>query len=112
MIRALFWLSLVGITIASLVPVAMLPPQSFDVWDKAQHACAFAWLALLGLLSYPAHLPRVAVGLLLFGGGIELAQTATGWRFGEWADLAADFLGITMGTTVWLLVRRHRATRT
>ena len=48
MIRLLFWLSVLGITVASLVPVGMLPPQTLDVWDKAQHAIAFAWLGLCG----------------------------------------------------------------
>ncbi|WP_439587301.1 VanZ family protein [Hydrogenophaga sp.] len=111
MIRALFWLSVIGIGIASLVPVAMLPPQPFNIWDKAQHTLAFAWLAVLGLLSYPKHAPRVALGLLLFGGVIELAQAATGWRYGEWADLAADGVGIGLGAAVWLLLSRHRAIR-
>jgi VanZ family protein len=111
-IRGVFWLSLLGITIASLMPVTMLPPQAFDIWDKAQHAVAFAWLGGLGLLSYPAHAPRVVAALLLYGGAIELAQIATGWRFGEWADLAADAVGIALATTVWLLFRHHKATRT
>ncbi len=112
MIRAIFWLSLLGITIASLVPVPMLPPQALDIWDKAQHATAFAWLALLGLLSYPAQTPRVALGLLVFGGAIELAQDATGWRYGDWVDLLADGVGIFLGSAVWWLLFRRRAIRT
>ena len=112
MLRALFWLSLLAITIASLAPLAMLPPQAFDLWDKAQHAIAFAWLGLVGFLAYPAHMGRVLFGLLLYGGAIELAQAATGWRYGEWADLAADVVGIVIAATVWLLLRRHRAIRT
>lgn len=109
MIRAAFWLSALGIAMASLVPVPLLPPQALDIWDKAQHAAAFAWLALLGLLSYPAHAPRVASGLLLFGGAIELAQNATGWRHGDWVDLLADGVGIFLGSAVWWLLRRRRA---
>jgi len=110
LIRALFWLSVLGVTVASLVPVAMLPPQSFNIWDKAQHAIAFTWLVALGLLSYPARARRVALGLLFLGGAIELAQAATGWRYGEWADLAADIVGIGLGAAVWLLIRHRRAT--
>ncbi len=109
MIRGLFWFSLLGVAIGSLMPVTMLPPQAFDIWDKAQHALAFAWLAGLGLLSYPAHAPRVVVALWLYGGAIELAQTATGWRFGEWADLAADTVGIAFATTAWRLRRPRKA---
>lgn len=112
MIRAIFWLSVLGITVASMVPVVMLPPQALNIWDKAQHAFAFAWLAVLGLLSYPTHALRVALGLLVFGGAIELAQDATGWRFGEWVDLLADVVGICLGSAVWWLVCRRRAIRT
>lgn len=111
MIRTLFWLSVIGITIASLTPVTMLPPQAFSLWDKAQHAIAFAWLGTLGFLSYPQHAVRVAVGLLLYGGAIELAQTATGWRYGEWEDLVADTVGIGLAAAAWLLLRRRRENR-
>ncbi|MGE0100219.1 MAG: VanZ family protein [Hydrogenophaga sp.] len=103
MIRALFWLSVLGISIASLVPVGMLPPQTLDIWDKAQHTVAFVWLGLCGLLAYPKHLPHVVSGLLVLGGAIELAQAATGWRYGEWLDLAADAVGISLAAAVWLL---------
>ena len=93
------------LTIASLVPVALLPPQAFSIWDKAQHALGFSWLALFGLLSYPQTPARVAWLLLAYGGAIELAQAATGWRYGEWADLAADGVGIAFGALVWWLLR-------
>lgn len=109
MIRAIFWLSVLGITVASLVPSGLLPPQALNIWDKAQHAAAFAWLAVLGLLSYPALAPRVCLGLLLFGGAIELAQAATGWRYGEWVDLLADGVGIAAGAAVWWLLWRRMA---
>ena len=105
-IKPLFWLSVVVLTVASLVPVVLLPPQSLDVWDKAQHAFGFTWLAFLGLLSYPHRPNAVAVSLLAYGGAIELAQAATGWRYGEWADLAADGVGILLGTLMWWLLRR------
>jgi len=35
--------------------------------------------------------------LLVFGGLIELAQAATGWRHGEWADWLADAVGLALG---------------
>jgi len=101
MTRLVFWLSVLGLTTASLVPVDMLPPQTFNIWDKAQHAFGFAWLAFWGLVSYPARPLRVAFWLLVLGGAIELAQAATGWRYGEWMDLAADGVGILLGATAW-----------
>ncbi|MCV0437365.1 MAG: VanZ family protein [Hydrogenophaga sp.] len=104
-IKPAFWLSVLALTIASLVPVELLPAQSFNIWDKAQHAAGFAWLGVLGLFSYPQHPSRVVLSLLAFGAAIELAQTATGWRFGEWLDLLGDGVGILMGAAAWTLVR-------
>lgn len=91
--RAAFWVSILGATVVCLMPVAQLPAL-FNWWDKAQHALGFVALTSLGLLSYPAERWRVATGLLLFGGFIELAQSATGWRRGDWLDWLADALGI------------------
>ncbi len=105
-IKPIFWLSVAVLTVASIVPVALLPPQSADVWDKAQHTFGFAWLAFLGLLSYPHRPTTVALLLLVHGGLIELAQAATGWRYGEWLDLTADGVGILLGTLAWWLLRR------
>jgi len=79
-----------AVTIASLTLTPYFPPQVFDIWDKAQHARAFLLLGGLGLLAYPASALRVLLGLLVFGGGIELAQAATGWRIGDWLDWLAD----------------------
>lgn len=94
-----FWCSLLGLTIASLVPVELLPPQAMNIWDKAQHALGFAWLALWGLLAYPRRASAVVAGLILWGGLIELMQLAAGWRYGEWIDWLADAIGVL---TVWL----------
>lgn len=110
-IKSAFWLSVVALTIASLVPVALLPEQSANIWDKGQHVAGFAWLGVLGLLAYPQRPLRTGVLLLAFGGAIEMAQAATGWRFGEWLDLLADGVGILVGAVMWWLARRSpRAT--
>lgn len=92
-----FWALLLGVTVLCLLPTAYLPPKVFSLWDKAQHALAFATLAALGLLAYPHRRWRVLAGLLVFGGLIELAQAATGWRYGEWADWLADAAGLALG---------------
>lgn len=99
--KAAFWISLAALTFASLVPVALLPPQALNVWDKAQHALGFAWLAAWGLLAYPKNGLVVAVGLVLWGGAIELMQAATGWRYGEWIDWLADAIGVAAAWALW-----------
>ena len=44
----------------------------------------------------------MVLAMLAYGAGIELAQWAVGWRFAEWADLAADAVGVALA---WGLVR-------
>lgn len=100
--RTLFWLCCAGFTLLALVPAQYLPPAAFNVWDKAEHAVAFAAMGGLGLLAYPRHWIRVLLGLLAFGAVIELAQAATGWRSGEWGDWLADAVGLALA---WLALR-------
>jgi VanZ family protein len=100
MTRTAFWALLLAVAVLSLMPTGYLPPQVFSLWDKAQHALAFAALAGLGLRSYLRHPWQVGTGLLMFGGGIELAQAATGWRYGEGADWLADAVGLAAGAAL------------
>ncbi len=99
-----FWTLLLCVTVLSLLPTEYLSPQVFSLWDKAQHALAFTALALLGLQAYPHRRWRVLAGLLVFGGLIELAQAATGWRHGEWADWLADAVGLALGLALTLVL--------
>jgi VanZ family protein len=92
--KAFFCLALVAITVLALLPIDMLTAPVFNWWDKAQHAAAFALLTAMGLAAFPDRAGRVAVGLVFYGGAIELAQLAVGWRFGEWQDLLADTAGV------------------
>jgi hypothetical protein len=111
LLRCGFWCALVALTIASLVPVGLLPPQAMNIWDKAQHALGFGVLAILGLLAYPHHAGRLCAGLLLWGGAIELMQWGTGWRYGEWIDWLADAFGIAAAWLAWRGLLLHRSRR-
>lgn len=99
-----FWASLALLSVASLLPVEMLPPQALNLWDKAQHALGFAWLALLGLRAYPRHMGAVVIGLIAWGGVIELLQLASGWRYGDWIDWLADGIGVSVVALCWRLL--------
>lgn len=92
-----FWALLLCVAVLSLLPTDYLPPPIFSLWDKAQHALAFTALAALGLQAYPRRRWQLLAGLLVFGGLIELAQAATGWRHGEWTDWLADAVGLALG---------------
>lgn len=101
--RLVFWSACAVILILSLSPAEHLPEQLFSIWDIAQHALAFAGLMVLGLWAYPSRGKPLAIGLLAYGLGIEFAQAATGWRYGEAADLMADAVGIAL---VWVWRQR------
>jgi VanZ family protein len=103
--RFAWFAALSGVVILSLTPVDHLPPQVFDVWDKAQHAFGFSVLAVLGVWAYPRRVGRLALGLLALGGVIEVAQSMTGWRYGDAADWVADAVGVMVGVPVGLHMR-------
>ncbi len=101
--RSLWSLLLVTLWL-SLIPADQVPSQ-LNFWDKGQHALGFAGLAFLGLMAYPGRSPRLMLGLMLFGVGIEIAQWSTGWRQGDWPDWVADCVGLLLGYSAWCLGR-------
>jgi VanZ family protein len=87
-----------GIVIAVLT---LAPVSSQDVpgSDKLHHALAFAALAFpLSFARSRLALP-VALGVIAYGGMIELIQPYFG-RQAEWADFLADILGAITGATL------------
>ena len=96
-------LAMVAVTVLALLPIQHLQLPVINWWDKAQHALAFVVLTGGALLLWAGASVRVVIGMIAYGAGIELTQWAVGWRFAEWADLAADAAGVV---GAWLLVRR------
>ena len=94
--KPLFWLLVIAVAVLSLLPADQLPPQTLNIWDKAQHAVGFAVLTGVGLLAYPERLPALVLGLLVFGCVIECAQAITTWRYGDILDWVADAVGIAI----------------
>ena len=97
--KALFWMCFVALNALALSPAPYLPPlEIFNWWDKAQHAIAFAVLAVLAVLAYP-EVSKLRIGLLMIGQGvlIELLQYYGGYRFGDWQDAVADGVGVLLG---------------
>lgn len=95
--RLSFWSAVLVVTLASLAPVTHLPPQAFDIWDKAQHAVGFALLTLLCLQAFDVSRVRAIVWLALYGAAIETAQQFSGWRTGDLMDWTADMAGVLAG---------------
>ena len=101
-LKIFFWASFMGINVLALTPAPYLPPlEIFNWWDKAQHAIAFAALAVLAVLAYPEGLKR-RIALLLIGQGvlIEVLQYFGGYRYGDWQDALADGVGVLLGLSL------------
>jgi VanZ family protein len=101
LMRSAWVLAMLVVTVLAMLPVEHLQLPVFDGWDKAQHVLAFAVLTAWALWIWPVSVPRVLLGMLAYGAGLELAQWAVGWRFAEWADLAADAVGVALA---WVCV--------
>lgn len=99
--RVGWYFAMAAVTVLALMPIEHLQLPVFDWWDKAQHALAFVVLTCWALLVWPMHAFRVVLVMLAYGAGIEAAQWAVGWRFVEWADLAADAVGVSVA---WMTV--------
>jgi VanZ family protein len=101
-----FWLCAVAVLVLSLAPATEELPTTG--WDKSNHFLGFCVLAILGLLAYPARLFHVVIGLLVYGGAIELLQSLTPHRLGDWADWLADAIGVAIGMAIHFgLARWH-----
>jgi VanZ family protein len=110
-LKLLFWICFVAVSVLALSPARYLPPlEIFNWWDKAQHAFAFAALALLAASAYP-HLPklRIAVLLCFHGVAVEVLQYWGGFRFGDWQDAVADAVGVVLGLCLAHLVGKLAA---
>ncbi len=74
--------------------------------DKAYHILAFAALAFPLPLVRPRLTIWVALGVIAYGGAIELIQPFFG-RQAEWADLVADGIGAVVGAVTGYALSRH-----
>jgi VanZ family protein len=92
-----------AVLVLALMPAP--PPVLSTGWDKSNHLLAFAVQAWLGSQAYPQRRPAVLLGLLTFGGLIEVLQSFTPTRDADWMDLMADGLGILIGWLLWRLLK-------
>ena len=113
---ALVWFALgLAILAGSLLP--NLGPSSFHIplphADKLVHFSAWALLAVFApllLLRFASRL-AAASALFLMSGAIELAQAYFPTRSASFGDLAANGLGIAVGTAAGVLIAMLLARR-
>lgn len=106
--RAVFWLAFCFTFVMAVLPHPPEVPGQPN--DKVQHIAAFATLALLGSLAYPAvRLLSLLVGLSLFGALIEMVQAIPALqRDSDVRDWIADTIA---AAAVLLAVRWWRSRR-
>ena len=84
--------------------LALMPARDVTVslgWDKLNHWTAFFTLAFLAAHSFPRQsFWRIALGLVIYGIGIEIVQGFTG-RDADVMDVVADSIGII---AYWLIL--------
>jgi len=91
----------------SLAPTDELP--KVNLWDKFEHACAYAVLTVVASLLFPHRLVRVVAGCMAFGIFIEVLQATMGFgRDGDWHDAVANASGAAVIVGSILLHRRFR----
>ena len=105
--RIAFWVALV----AAFTMAALPHPPVVHAWDKLQHMAAFVVLTLLGWIAYPhASRVRLLLGLVAFGGLIELVQALPALqRDSDWHDWLADIMAIAIAAVFAALARRMLA---
>lgn len=83
-------------TTVAVVTLLPAPPAGVPGSDKLHHILAFAALAFPLSVARPRLAPWVVLGVVAYGGLIEIIQPLTG-RQAEWADLLADAVGAILG---------------
>jgi hypothetical protein len=92
----LFWGLVAATTFLLLIEVKPTP----QTWpkDKLVHAVIFALLGYLGVKSYPKYALYICLGLAIYGGFMEAAQSLlTQTRNASIGDWLADVVGIALG---------------
>jgi VanZ family protein len=96
---ALGWAMVLFITVSCLEPPRYVP--NLHLWDKLEHALAFGGMTFwFGGLVRRSRYPVIALLMLLFGGGIEIAQGAM--MLGRDEDIM-DFVADSVGVSVALI---------
>lgn len=108
--RSALALALCVVTALSLTPAPELP---LTLWDKANHALAYFFLAYLGDRAFPSSgssTPRIIVLICLFTYGvlIEILQSQIPSRQASMLDMIANANGLGVYTLLHYVTRHQR----
>lgn len=102
------WIVIFAATLFGSLSTSVGPPSLFPHADKLFHFGAWATLSGLAFLAFAGRYNRFAIpsALLVASALIEVAQTFIPGRSGSFDDLAANALGVALGSLVGLMLRR------
>ena len=109
-----YWRAVLALLMAVVGWLALTPsppPEASLLGDKLNHFAAFASLAMAGFMGFQRRWVPVALGLLAYGGLIEVLQSVTPTRVADWIDLLADGIGIGLGLVLAATLSRWAAAR-
>lgn len=90
------------ITVFSLIPLPELP--EFPGSDKTHHFVAYSALMFPVALRKPQYWLWIACVFIIWSGAIEMIQPFMK-RYGEWLDLLANMVGVSIGAIIGLATR-------
>ncbi len=95
--RLVFWCAVIAVGLVSLLPRETLPETG--LWDKLEHAAAYAILCVIGVVSYPrkrTHLVLL-IGLAMYGPALAWLPSFVPGREASIADVIANTFGVVIG---------------
>jgi VanZ family protein len=110
--RFAFWTFFFVLTCALLAPQQHLPNHKIiNVGDKTQHTFVFFILSVSYFYAYHQKNNTTNICLVIFiiyGGLVEVLQSLSNWRHGDWRDWLADALGVAVAKLLLVASQRYR----
>lgn len=108
----------VSVTLLVVVTILLLMPVPEGEGRLPRHVDKLVHFAVFFIVAFPAYVARmrfwpvILIGLVLYGGAVELIQPHFG-RSAEFADFIANSLGViaALPCAVWFRMRRRSKSR-
>ena len=108
-LRVAFFISIIFIFYLSLIPASELEfynALSF-IGDKILHGVIFVYISILGMFCDFKIKYYIFMAIIFsFGLTIEIVHYFHPYRYFEWADLLANFLGIILARTIYKTIEK------
>ena len=108
-LRGTFFISIILIFYLSLIPASELEffnALSF-IGDKISHGVIFFYISILGMFcDFKIKYYILMAIIFTLGLTIEIIHYFHPFRYFEWADLLANFLGIILATAIYYLLQK------